>query len=187
MNELQIIFDENGIGREYDDWYDVASDEMTLGQARRAVKDLRKKLAEYLNQEPCEDAISRQAALDAMYALCDTGETLKENTWRDNPHIDAVVETIEELPSVNPRPYPDSISRTDMLDAIGHGTTYTSEDLQRIIKTLPSVNPQTKTGHWVEHNKPYDIDGTYYCYCDNCGGDAHEKTDFCPWCGAKME
>lgn len=34
------------------DWYDVSSDEMTLEQARQAVKDLRKKLAEYLYQEP---------------------------------------------------------------------------------------------------------------------------------------
>lgn len=34
----------------------------------------------------------------------------------------------------------DCISRTDMLDAIGHGTTYTSEDLQRIVEGLPSAN-----------------------------------------------
>ena len=57
-----------------------------------------------VNPQPCEDAISRQAALNALYALCDTGETLIENPWRDNPHIDAVVETIEELPPVNPQP-----------------------------------------------------------------------------------
>lgn len=37
-----------------DDWHDVPSDEMTLEQARQAVKDLRKKLAECLKQEPCE-------------------------------------------------------------------------------------------------------------------------------------
>jgi hypothetical protein len=35
-----------------EDWYDVPSDEMTLEQARQAVKNLRKKLAEYLEQEP---------------------------------------------------------------------------------------------------------------------------------------
>ena len=57
-----------------------------------------------LEQEHCEDAISRQAVLNALYALCDTGETLIENPWRDNPHIDAVIETIEELPTVNPQP-----------------------------------------------------------------------------------
>jgi hypothetical protein len=34
------------------DWYDVPSDEMTIEQARQAVKDLRKKLAECLEQEP---------------------------------------------------------------------------------------------------------------------------------------
>ena len=39
-------------------------------------------------------------------------------------------------------PCPNAISRSDMLDAIGHGTTYTSEELQIIIKGLPSVNPQ---------------------------------------------
>ena len=35
----------------------------------------------------------------------------------------------------------DLIRRTDMLDAVGHGTTYTTEHLQKIINGLPSVNP----------------------------------------------
>ena len=48
------------------------------------------------------DLISRQAAIDAMFALCDTGETLTENKWRDNPHIDAITEELEMLPSVTP-------------------------------------------------------------------------------------
>lgn len=56
-----------------------------------------------VTKQPCDDAISRQAVLNAMYELCDTGETLKENPWRDNPHIDGVVEAIEELPSVTPQ------------------------------------------------------------------------------------
>lgn len=45
-----------------DDWYDVPSDEMTLRQARKAVKDLRKELAEY-RQAP---TISREALLDVF-------------------------------------------------------------------------------------------------------------------------
>ena len=36
----------------YKDWYDVPSDEMTLEQAQQAVKYLRKKLADHLEQEP---------------------------------------------------------------------------------------------------------------------------------------
>ena len=35
-----------------EDWYDIPSEEMTLEQARQAVKDLRKNLAECLKQEP---------------------------------------------------------------------------------------------------------------------------------------
>ena len=57
-----------------------------------------------LTQKPCEDFISRQAAIDALYALCDTGTSLKENPWRDNPHIDAIIDTIDDLPSVTPQP-----------------------------------------------------------------------------------
>ena len=49
-----------------EDWYDVPSYEMTLEQARQAVKDLRKKLAEYLEQKPCEDAISRKDMLAVL-------------------------------------------------------------------------------------------------------------------------
>lgn len=74
-----------------EDWYDTPSDEMTLEQARKAVKDLRKKIREYLEQEPCEDCVSRQAVLSlfnksAYYSweMC----LLKRN--------------IEELPPVTP-------------------------------------------------------------------------------------
>lgn len=53
-----------------------------------------------LEQEPCEDAVSRQAAIDAMYSICGDG-TLKENEWRDNPHIDSIIDALNELPSVS--------------------------------------------------------------------------------------
>lgn len=54
-------------------------------------------------REQSGDAISRQAVLNAMYDLCDTEETLKENPWRDNPHIDAIIDAIDDLPSVTPQ------------------------------------------------------------------------------------
>jgi hypothetical protein len=58
---------------------------------------------EALEKEPCDDLISKQAALNAMYALCDTGETLKENPWRDNPHIDAITDALDTLRPVTPK------------------------------------------------------------------------------------
>lgn len=60
-------------------------------------------------------------------------------------------------------PCPNVISRSDMLDAIGHGTTYTSEDLQKIIKGLPPVTPQMMD-QWQELKETIiemrDNDGT---------------------------
>ena len=71
-----------------EDWCNVLSDKMTLEQARQAVKDLRKKLAECLWQEPCEDCISRQAVLDLVNA-----------DWKyENLESD-----IANLPSVTPQ------------------------------------------------------------------------------------
>ena len=46
------------------------------------------------------DLISRQAVIDAMYSLCGDG-TLKENEWRDNPHIDSIIDALNDLPSVS--------------------------------------------------------------------------------------
>ena len=55
-----------------------------------------------VNLEVCTDAISRQAVMDAMYDLCGE-ESLKDNPWRDNPHIDSITDAIEHLPSVTPK------------------------------------------------------------------------------------
>lgn len=87
------------------------------------------------------------------------------------------------------------ISRQAVLETLDDMDNVLDEDrtienykelLKECYEVLPSVKPQEKTGHWKEPRNPYDIDGTYYCYCDNCGGDAHEMTDFCPNCGCRM-
>lgn len=90
----------------------------------------------------------------------------------------------------------DAISRTDMLDAIGHGTTYTSEDLQRIIKALPSVTPKREQGEWIKGepwSEGYGMGETYgyYYTCSKCGnlvqGDYNAcDMKYCPNCGAEM-
>lgn len=121
-----------------EDWYDVPSDEMTLEQARQAVKDLRKKLSEYLEQEPCEDCISRQEALNCV--------TLNEFRYK----------IVEDM------------------------------------KTLPSVAPKEKTGHWVKTPKAVMGEG-YMWYCDKCEHQVYQDSSrdypsekYCPNCGARM-
>ena len=87
---------------------DFMLDDCVLADSRAKVRKRLEKVCDIaikaLEQEPCEDAISRQAVLDAMYALCDTGGTLKENPWRENPHIDAITDALDNLPSVTPQP-----------------------------------------------------------------------------------
>ena len=91
----------------YKDWYDVPSDKMTLEQARQAVKDLRKKLAEYLEQKPCEDAISRQAAIDVIERWLECSDYNKAER-----HIMRATESIlYDLPSVKQEPTVDVLDK----------------------------------------------------------------------------
>ena len=68
-------------------------------------------------------------------------ETLRQVMWER----DIAIGQLKELGysfGQKIEPCDDAISRNDMMDAIGHGTTYTSEELQRIIQNLPPVNPK---------------------------------------------
>lgn len=89
-----------------------------------------------LEQEPCEDAISRKAVIKAVDAHTNEDGTL-------------------------------------------------DDDITIILEDLPSVQPKSKTGHWI---------GNELGHCDNCGveGCASDiwnncKGDkYCPNCGAKI-
>jgi hypothetical protein len=95
-----------------------------------------------LEQEPCEDAISRQVAIDAI----------KE---------------------IHP------------IDTEYDCTLYDKIDVIYVLKDLPSVNLQPKTGHW--------IDDEFGSKCSCCGIHTHldkfgrpMKFKCCSMCGAKM-
>lgn len=69
-------------------------------------------------------------------------ESLMDNAENGYVDIEEVKFVFAEMQSNSDE---DCISRADMLDAVGHGTTYTSEEVQRIIKDLSSVTPKPKT------------------------------------------
>lgn len=52
------------------------------------------------------------------------------------------------------------------------------------VDELPSVQPKEKTGHWGIAIG-YDIQRTVMC--DQCRKMAYEPSNYCPYCGAKME
>lgn len=58
-------------------------------------------------------------------------------------------------------------------------------ECEKVVEQLPSVTPQPKIGQWLKASK-----GTL---CSICRGYAIDDegldilTDYCPWCGAKMQ
>ena len=75
----------------------------------------------------------------------------------------------------------DVIRRSDMLDAVGHGTTYTSEEVQDIIDGMPHVTPQPKMGQWSHDGS----DWKNRWICSECGYKLiDEQTNYCPNCGS---
>lgn len=54
---------------------------------------------------------------------------------------------------------------------------------EKMISELPSIQPQPKTGHWIDHQEGRWI----YAQCSECGTVHDTQTNYCPNCGAKME
>ena len=87
-------------------------------------------------EEPddCEDAISRQAAIDVVHEYFEKYLNLNDDICLDG------------------------------------------------IRSLPSVTPEQKMGHWINYQKNIWI----YAQCSECGTVQDTKTNYCPNCGAKM-
>ena len=145
------------------------------------------------------DLISRQAAIDALADMhCKSDEDgyvwiIRSDAWA----------RIDALPSAQPEPCEDAVSRKMAMDAITASTPYcvvpddyhiSVVDMEFRISTLPSVTPKQKRGKWIYGEDEYGIDGYH---CDKCGffvpwDYAHtfinyiDDYNFCPNCGARM-
>lgn len=111
-----------------------------------------KDILEYLEQEPCEDAISRAKAMTEIMMNTNIREHLDGNLY------------------------------IKVADAV------------QILRDLPSVKPQEKTGHWkwVQYDSNPNI-GNWHCSeCRNIVSDmptcmGKPLYEFCPNCGCPME
>lgn len=59
---------------------------------------------------------------------------------------------------------------------------------RRIVKNLPTIQPEPKEGHWIEGKIYRDV---IECNCSECGQlmttAASVRMNYCPNCGAKMK
>ena len=82
----------------------------------------------------------------------------------------------------------DLIDRQAAIDAVNTALfpkINTAKDAEKALRTLPSAQPEQKTGRWQYVD--YGGFGNWHCTACRkiciCNGDF----DFCPYCGARME
>lgn len=150
-----------------------------------------------LQQEPCEDAISRQEVIDAIFYEPLYKSGMKKRYAEEA--VPAIFEKIKKLPPVTPQPCEDAISRQAVLDLPknterGFGGKIIEQSINiEYIKALPLVTPQpNKCGEWSDDGFCGD------CVCSVCKhefdwdianmrGFDFALPKFCPNCGAKMQ
>lgn len=136
-----------------------------------------------------DDLISRQAVIDAL------GE--RPFAWVHGEYEEGLiakwesdVEAIRALPSAQPEPCEDAVSREAVIDVFYElwGTSLTRT--VNAINDLPTVTPKQRTGKWIKKNGNL--------YCSKCGTKALFRMDkkildydycesnFCPNCGMNM-
>lgn len=139
-------------------------------------------------QEPCTDAISRQAAIDACL-----------NGW--NKDYKEIVEEIRALPPVTATEKvefcDDCVSRQTVINRIANTCFWLSADnwneLIKCINSISPVTPAEKVGQW-EWVRYEGFIGNWHCSeCRIIIPHMPEETDntpiykWCPMCGAKMQ
>ena len=151
-------------------------------------------IIEALEQEPREDAISRQSVLEIVEREQNKGDALSE---------------IEKLPPVKQEFCEDCISRQAVLEIFEYVMDYWKEhaiDVEpheikdalieqyeftaKQLSELPPVKPQEpKKGHWIMTNDYLTTayGSVDYVKCSCCGEDSLEEGNYCPNCGAEME
>lgn len=157
-----------------------------------------------LHGKVCKDAVSRQAAIDALKEhralYCDnTPDAFSKLSYAEKSRVDELdtaIATLVNLPSVQPKPCEDAVSRADVLecfadlyDAFEDCSKGIINELHRKfedLRALPSVTPKRKTGEWRVCRLPDDWVGTLY-RCNQCGNVEESPSHFCPHCGLLME
>lgn len=143
-----------------------------------------------LQQQPCEDCISRQEAIDAV-----------KHAWAKGFEPS---QYIENLSSVTPQPKQEScedyISRNAVRIALvekgQHSKRYrlgeiwelNLTEIDEVLNDLPSVYPARIKEKWIDIlDKKTNIIERHHYECSNCGYHGWDEYNYCPRCGVEME
>lgn len=149
-----------------------------------------------LEQQPCEDAVSRQAVLETIDVCNSDGLKGIFCSYDDGERFKAY---IKDLPPVTPKQQPceDAISRQEVLDIImpyckdDDGSVENTGDLRNAlddIESLPPVTSKEKTGKWIPVSERLPDEETDVLVCCEtgaitvcCGSYSTEVSDTFIW------
>ena len=157
--------------------------------------------------EPCEDAVSREAVIDALDKHCDIVceySKKQRSVMCGACPMGTAFDVIDGLPSVQPtstpceyaedckkmkaEPCEDAVSKAEPCDAVSREAVLeiTAEtgalETQARVKTLPSVTLTKAKGKWIKQKIGYGCSNCTLCTNDYGVG----IYKFCPNCGADM-
>ena len=141
-------------------------------------------ISKMLEQEPCEDAISRDEFLktidtwDKFGCDADTKLVPYQDHYIPYIHYDDVVKCIKGMPSVTPHYADAEMQKMQEME---------QAEIQKAYELGKMEQP--KTGHWINEILPLPLsDGSKECVkCSKCGLHYDNPSYYCPNCGAKME
>lgn len=136
--------------------------------------------------KPCGNAIDRAEAIKVASGYCHPANVAKE---------------LAKLPSVNPQPCEDAISRQAVFDALDNHK-YSNEFCEKhhidwsinlsmahiAVNDLPPATPRQKYGKWIKQTLSVKPFGEDTVLCDQCAfmTDKDSMYNYCPNCGARM-
>ena len=135
------------------------------------------------------DLISRQAAIDKFEPWL----KVQGSSEGELNMLKAVLYELQFLPGATDTNVGGMISRQAAIDEFysradddGY-VCYSAEDMEGIIRTFPSAQPERKKGKWIQKEDPYGFFDTIPV-CSECGHTTkmRETYNFCPNCGADM-
>ena len=165
-----------------------------------------------LEQELCDDAISRKAAIDKMQDLED--EDIKTYGCSIPEGFDGkrAIEALKALSSIQPKtewiPVSERLPETDdeIIKALEQESYTDAISRQAVLATLDNMDNVLDEDRTIENYKEllkecYEVlspvtpqpktghwtDSSNGWMCSECKRDSRKDTDYCPNCGAKMQ